>query len=175
MKNSFGFTVVGLALVFGMSTAGAEELLVTEVASGSQQNLALDFATDGKAVALQFKVQLPKGVDAKRVDLSRCLSDLPATHSGQCVYMADKHAVLGLVYSDSNEALKAGVVSIGEIAYDRGLNKRGIVDAGAAAQVIELLVSDADAKSIPAKSSVHGDSKIESGDRKAFDAKIGDR
>lgn len=145
MKIKFAM-LMGAAAALGCSAAMADELLVTSEAGKGRSMMALDLATNGQAVGIQAKIALPKGVDASKVDLSGCLSDLPSSHKGNCVMLDGQ--VLVLVYSDSNEPLPAGVVSIGRVGFAGG--------KGGELAVTEFLVSDANANPLPATHKVAG-------------------
>ena len=144
-KSLFFTAIISGALVGSVS---AEELILTSQSQKSRQMVAMDMATDGRATGVQFKIALPEGVSAKSVDLSNCLADLPGSHQGNCVVLNDE--ILGLVYSDSNELLPAGVLSIGHIGFPAG-SKKGDV------RVTEFLVSDANAKPLPTSTKVVSD------------------
>ncbi|MEZ5463864.1 MAG: hypothetical protein R3F22_01295 [Lysobacteraceae bacterium] len=141
-----GAAIAGALMI---SSVSAGQLVVTNgAAKKGAQSMALDFATDGNATALQFEISLPKGVSADQVDLSACTADLPKTHGGACNVAKGK--IIGLVFSDSNELLPAGVVSIGRISF-RGSNAKV-----GAMQVTKFLVSDANANQLEAKVMVDG-------------------
>ena len=141
-----GAVVAGALMV---SSVSAGQLVVTNgMAKKGAQSMALDFATDGNATALQFEIALPKGISADQVDLSACTADLPKTHGGACNVAKGK--IIGLVFSDSNEVLPAGVVSIGRISINGSNGK------AAALEVTKFLVSDAQANQLEAKVVVDG-------------------
>lgn len=99
-------------LVFALAShaVSANELLLTSAKRANSGAIALDVSSDGSATALQIRLDVGKGLE---VDLSNCVSGLPSTHSGTCAYRNGRVTVL--VYSDSNEMLPAGIVSIGSI------------------------------------------------------------
>lgn len=149
INKSIVFSVVG-ALLFGASSmASADELLVTAGTAKKGGNIALDIMTEGSTVAFQFNILLPKGVDGSQVDLSRCVADLPKTHSGQCNVANGQ--IIGLVYNDQNVALPQGMVSIGQIGINSALSsKTGLT-------VSNFVVNDSAARELPAKASVSFD------------------
>lgn len=109
MKNHMiGAILVGMML---SSVASANEFVVTSAKARGSQAIGLDFVNEGEATALQLRFNLNK--DAK-VDLSKCVAALPATHSGQCAVSGDILTVL--VYSDENALLPTGLVSIGSVS-----------------------------------------------------------
>lgn len=134
---------VGVCLAFFAFSAGADELLVTPSAAKAKGGAvyAIDFVSSGEAVALQFNIRLPKGINASKVDLSRCVADLPKSHTGQC--SVAKGHIIGLVFNDTNEPFAPGMVSIGKISIDASLAKsqKGL-------QISEFLVSDSKAKPV---------------------------
>lgn len=147
-NKSVALSVFG-ALLCGMSSmAIADELVVTAGAAKKGGSVALDLVTEGATVAFQFNLQLPKGVDASQVDLSRCVADLPKSHSGQC--NVAKGQIIGLVYNDQNIALPKGIVSIGQIGLKGGLVRGGLT-------VSDFVASDASAKAVPVKTSISFD------------------
>lgn len=140
---------IALASALALGSASAAELLVTpDAAKGGGSVAALDFASEGNAVGVQFRVKLPKGVSPEQVDLSKCTADLPKPYGGQCGML--KGEVLVLVYSDDLKPFPAGVMPIGTLAMKQG--------GGSGFAVSELLVSDARAQPIQAKSQVAGES-----------------
>lgn len=98
-------------LAFG--SANANELLVTSASAKSKSSnaFALDVSSDGNATALQIRLDVGEGL---KVDLSKCVSALPSSHTGACSYKNGRVTVL--VHSDRNELLPAGIVSIGSIS-----------------------------------------------------------
>ena len=148
MKTSKLIAIVASgALLVGMSyKASAEELIVTSVAKAKGSVFSVDVVTDGAAVALQFNIRLPKGVSPDQVDLTKCVADLPKSHSGQCAVA--KGQIIGLVYNDQNVPLPAGVVSIGKI----GLNNSGAAKSKLSVAYFE--VNDAAARELPVTSRV---------------------
>lgn len=129
------FLLVGALLAVG-SAAQADELLVTSSAAGRAQAVGVDYVSSGSAVAFDFKIAVPGGEKAK-VDLSKCMADLPKTHVGQCSFV--KGMVIGLAYSDSNAPLPAGVFKVGSI---------GIQGASGKPEVSYFLAADKDANKV---------------------------
>lgn len=130
------------ALAGSLLLAGAvsaNELIVTSEKSAGGQAAALDFSSKGQASALQIRFAVPSGAS---VNLSKCVSDLPATHGGECRY--DKGVLTILVYSDTNAKLPAGVVSIGTVSVAS--------KAGGSLAMTELLAFDAQANKLSVKS-----------------------
>mgnify|MGYP003405568824 CR=1 FL=1 len=136
--------LAGIALVSASFACGADELIVTSNASKAQdaQAYAVDFVTSGNAVALQFNIKLPKGVDARQVDLKSCMADLPKTHTGQC-NVAKGH-IVGVAYNDTNVPFAAGIVPIGKLY----IQSRGKGNRVGSLRVSEFLVSDKNANAI---------------------------
>ncbi|HRQ64757.1 MAG TPA: hypothetical protein PKZ76_07840 [Xanthomonadaceae bacterium] len=122
-------TTAALLLSLALGSASANELFVTSAKSAGGQAFALDINSSGTATALQIRVAVGEGL---KVDLSKCVSGLPGTHSGACGYRNGKVTVL--VHSETNEMLPSGMLSIGSIAV-----------SGASAKelsVVELLAFD---------------------------------
>ncbi|MCB1611862.1 MAG: hypothetical protein KDI60_08925, partial [Xanthomonadales bacterium] len=72
-----------------------------------------DYVSNGDAVAFDFKIDVPGGTDAV-VNLKSCVAALPKSHAGQCSFA--KGQIIGIVYSDSNERLPKGIISIGSVS-----------------------------------------------------------
>lgn len=105
--HMIGFVLAGAMLA---SSASANEFVLTSAKAKGSQAVALDFVNEGSATALQLRFNLNKGA---KVDLSKCVSSLPSSHSGQCAVSGDVLTVL--VYSDENALLPEGLVSIGSV------------------------------------------------------------
>jgi len=71
--------------------------------------------------------------------VSRCVSEVPKSHQAQCV--AKDGEIHGMVWSNSNEKLPAGIISVGQVSFS-GTEKAGL---------IEVLVADSNAQPINAK------------------------
>ena len=111
-------TIIGLSMALGLAgIASAENTVVVThgAAKGGAASAALDFQSDGEARAFQFLLQLPKG--ASNVNTSKCLADLPKSHSGKCAASKDGSKVAVVVFSAANAALPVGIHSLGEISY----------------------------------------------------------
>jgi hypothetical protein len=149
INKPIAFSIIG-ALLFGASSmVSAEELVVTAgAAKKGGSTIALDLVTEGSTVAFQFNIPLPKGIEASQVDLSRCVADLPKTHSGQC--NVAKGQIIGLVYNDQNVALPKGIVSVGQIGLKGNIARGGIT-------VSNFVANDASARELPAKTNVSFD------------------
>ena len=147
MRTKITSISLAVSLCFAAFTASAsDELVMATEKAGGRSALSLDFATEGNAVALQFNISVPKGTSAAQIDLKSCLADLPKSHAGNCVYNEKAGEIIGLVYSDANEVLPSGVVSIGHIGL-KGLASDNL-------KVAQFLVSGADAQPIEAKASL---------------------
>lgn len=134
----------GIALISLSFACNADELIVTPSASkaGAARVYAVDFVTAGNAVALQFNIKLPKGIDAKDIDLKSCVADLPSTHTGQC-NVAKGH-IVGVAYNDTNVPFAAGIVPVGKIYIQSQGKSVRVGDL----RVSQFLVSDKNAQAI---------------------------
>lgn len=132
MKNVI---IAGVLLATG-SVASADELLMTSSAAGRAQAISVDYVSSGSAVAFDFKIAVPGGEKAK-VDLSKCMADLPKSHVGQCSFV--KGVVIGIAYNDSNAPLPAGVFKVGTI---------GIQGASGKPEVSYFFAGDKDANKL---------------------------
>ena len=135
----------GMALVAGaVSAAGAgNNVWITEAKVKGANSFALDLETEGSVAAFQFFVKLPAGVREADVDLSKCLSALPKSHQGGCVFK-DGQVRLG-AFSPTLEAFPAGMTSIGSIT----IKGKGL----GAVELTDVELSDKSSKVIP--STVH--------------------
>lgn len=117
--------------------AQADELLVTMAKSGRGGAVSVDFDNrTGTAVGFEFKIAVP--TDAK-VDTRQCLSDLPKTHTGVCVFNNIEGYVVAMVFSNVNKALPQGVVSVGHFTVRAGTQPLNV-------KVLHFLAADVDAK-----------------------------
>jgi len=128
-------------LAIGSSNSSANEVVLTqghEKSGGSR--LALDFVNfSGEATGFEFELALPKG--ARNVDTSKCLSELPASHTGACQFNQKTGRVIVIVYSNENRPLPRDGISLGWIG--------GVPSAGAGVRVEKLLVADVQGRSLP--------------------------
>ncbi len=130
-------TLMVAALLAFSGAAMADQLLVTESAKGASRAVGLDYVSSGNAVAFDFRIAVPGGESA-RVDLSKCMADLPKSHVGQCSFV--KGMVVGLVYNDSNLPLPKGTLRVGSISINTASADK--------ASVIHFLAADKDANKI---------------------------
>lgn len=141
--GALAFTAVMAAGSF--TAAHADELIITDSVAKGGSSIAVDLVTEGSTVAFQFNIKLPRGVKPSDVDLTKCVSDLPKSHSGQC--NVAKGQIIGLVYNDQNVALPAGLVSVGRVGIKSGLSKGKL-------EVAYFEVNDASGRALEAKTSV---------------------
>lgn len=134
----------GAILSLMSQTAMSEELLVTSGNAKGRSSVALDLSTNGEAVGFQFNIKLPEGISADQVDLKSCVADLPKSHAGQC--SVAKGEVIGLVFSDQNAKIPAGLISIGRISFNGNVQKDLVIS--------QFLVSDAAANPISSSAKV---------------------
>ena len=141
MKKIIKLAALSTAVVFAGSAA-ADELLVTSSAAkgGNANAVALDYQSSGAATGLEFKLTVPKGA---QVDTSKCLSQVPKSHTGVCAYSSEAGIVTGMVFSDNNDLLPKGLVSIGTIS----VKGKGAADAF---KVQHFLAADANGQNIGA-------------------------
>lgn len=93
--------------------ASADEVLVSSEVAKGVEVVGIDYVSTNKAVAFDFQIEIPGG-EAAKVDLSRCVADLPKSHTGQCSFAKGK--VIVMVYNDSNVALPEGVLKVGSVS-----------------------------------------------------------
>lgn len=100
--------------------------LISEAQAGRNgaRIAAIDFQSDGEVSAFQMRLVLP--ADAKKIDLSRCLKDLPKEFTGVCNANGNKVAIT--VYSPSNKAAPAGLVSVGKVSFVSATSGKIAVD-----------------------------------------------
>lgn len=138
LLRSLSLAVAG---VFVLGTASANEVILTAGQAKGGNRMALDFASSGNATGFQFEVAIP---GAKKVDTSKCLAELPKTHTGACQFKADTGTVIVMVYSNENAVLPDGVNSIGWLSAP---------GAGKGATVKGLLVADTSGNPLPVSNS----------------------
>jgi hypothetical protein len=140
------------ALALGASQAYAAgeagQVWLTEAKMKGSNAIALDLETDGRVAAFQFFINVP-GVSESEVDLSSCLSSLPKSHQGGCVFK-DGQVRLG-AFSTSLSTLPAGMTKIGTIRIKSGKGLGPI-------HTSDVELSDKDAKVLPSVVHIERDS-----------------
>lgn len=135
--------LIAASFVFA-NVAQADELLITQQKKGGTHAIALDYISDGKAAAFEFRIAVPGGEGAK-VNLSKCVEGLPKSHTGQCAFA--KGHIIGLVYNDNNAPLAKGLHRIGSVTIRseaEGMPKVNyFLAADASAQKLDAAVRDA--------------------------------
>lgn len=96
-----------------VSVAHADQLIFSAEKSGGSRVAAIDYVSNGDAVAFQFNIDVPGGTEAS-VNLKSCVAALPKSHAGQCSFA--KGQIIGIVYSDTNEFLPKGVINVGTVS-----------------------------------------------------------
>jgi hypothetical protein len=96
-----------------VSVAHADQLIFSADKSGGSRVAAIDYVSNGDAVAFQFNINVPGGTEAS-VNLKSCVAALPKSHAGQCSFA--KGQIIGIVYSDTNELLPKGVINVGTVS-----------------------------------------------------------
>lgn len=115
-----------LAMAFGAASfsASADDLIGTVgKGKGGQTTVALDLITSGESSVFEFVVAVPKG--AMKVDTSKCMKSLPATHTGRCEYNAETNEIIGIAYSNSAAVLPKGAMELGTVGFVDSLAKAG--------------------------------------------------
>ena len=116
--------------------AGPSDLLVTNFGGST---LGFEFLNTGAVSALQFDVKFQEPVQAGALNLSKCVSALPSSHTGGCSVL--KTGVLRvLVYGNANELLTSGGIGLVSANYDFGQ-----------VSIENLLVFGADASTLTAE------------------------
>jgi hypothetical protein len=135
MKSLSKYTSLAFALALASTPAFADDLLGTFAkGKGGVNNMALDLVTSGESVAFEFVIEVPKG--ATNVDVSKCLSTLPATHIGKCQYNDKTREIIAIAYSTTNAKLPAGALGLGGISYT------SLQKGGSGATIRDLVVAD---------------------------------
>lgn len=110
-------SVFSAAFMFALavpSLASANELLVTPAQSkAAGAAIALDIVSDGNISGFQFALDFGKAKLAK-MNLSRCLSELPSSFAGECRQVGSKVYVIAM--ANQMVTLPEGIVSIGSIS-----------------------------------------------------------
>jgi hypothetical protein len=103
------------------SLMDSNQVLVTQATDKNKGNrYGLDFVSDGNAIAFEFTLAFPKGTRLGSMDISKCVSQLPSSHTGKCMINENTSELLVLVYSMSNAKLPAGVVTVGDVGLGAG-------------------------------------------------------
>lgn len=129
MRNLTAAIVLSL---FATAAVASDALVVTGEKAKGGTAIALDYSSSGAASGFEFKIAIPGGEKAK-VNLNGCLKGLPSSHAGACNFA--KGQVIGMVYSDSNALLPAGMLSLGTIAVSG--------TSGQSPSVVHFLAADA--------------------------------
>ncbi len=139
---------LGAAMLVASSAASAEaEMIATASMSKAGGAVAIDMFSDG-VVGFQARIKISDGVNTK-VNTSKCLAALPATHKGTCIYNKDGSLFI-LAYSMSNTPLPKGHLALGQI---------GVSGPSAAKiEVTEFLATDVNNKAVNVSSSMGSDS-----------------
>lgn len=143
MKNVLKIaTVAGVfGAMFSVSASANEILLTSSEAKGSSRAMALDLVTDGNVTAFEFTVSAN---GAKSVDTSKCLTELPKSHQGTCVFRAKSNDVIVIAFSPTNAPLPSGVVGLGSLSLPAGNAAKAGVSA------TNVLFAGADGREIKA-------------------------
>lgn len=104
----------GFFLAASTASAGDSTILLNQVQGKGGTVLSVDLVSGGDVSAFQYLITLP--ADAKGVNTSKCLADLPKTHTGICRAKGNRVAVV--IYSADNKPLPGGAQGIGMISYD---------------------------------------------------------
>lgn len=133
-----------VAASFGVSAIQQNAPLAMEASGrGGAKILSLDFESDGQAASFSFRVVLPAG--AKKIDTSRCLSDLPKGFQGVCkVY--DEKVVAVTVMNVEGKAFPAGLNSVGKLSYVSNAKAAAQIDTFEASNTLGELASAGAAK-----------------------------
>lgn len=112
--------------VAGVSAKQQNAPLAMEAAArGGVKILSLDFESTGEAASFSFRVVLPAG--SKKIDTSRCLSDLPKGFVGVCkAYEGNVVAVT--VMNTEGGAFPAGLNSVGKLSYVSNSQDAAVID-----------------------------------------------
>lgn len=105
--------LVASGFVSAAAMENAVHVAEAKASRGGARLASVDFESDGQTSAFQMRITLP--ADAKKIDLSACLSELPKSFTGICKAYGNKVAIT--VYSASNSTLAAGLASVGKISF----------------------------------------------------------
>jgi hypothetical protein len=136
--------VFALACASLSAVASASEVIVTGGLSKSASSFSVDVSSSGDVASFNFRLFVP-GADVSRIDLSKCVADLPKNWRGSCAVAKD--AVYLIANSEDGKALPSGLHSVGTIRLPGGLAKAQ-VEAGLI--VDELFVGDAEGRDLRA-------------------------
>lgn len=139
-------TLIAVALAAVSSFASADNFDVITAKSGNGHAMGLEYTSGGTAVGLQFKIKVPEGAV---VDTSNALSGVKqwgTDHQFVVKYNDVEHYVVGMVFSDTNQAIPRGTFNLGTLSAKTKGNK------GDQFEVIEFISADVNAKAIPSTS-----------------------
>lgn len=108
---AFGFLVC--ASVSAVAKESSVLVMADESRRAGAKVASIDFEAAEMTSAFQMRMTLP--ADAKKIDTTNCLADLPKSHTGLC--KASGNRVSLVVYSTDGKALNPGLVSVGRISY----------------------------------------------------------
>lgn len=149
VKLSKVLSAAGLAAVLVCSAAGANELLLVDGGlSKAGRAFSLDFRSDGRATAIEARIDVGVSGELAKVNVSKCAGRLPATHTGSCVFNGKE--VVILVYSATNALLPAGIIDLGTISVAGGS------EGAKSVKVTSFIAAAPDATALP--SSIVADS-----------------
>lgn len=115
-----------LLAVAGVSAKSQNAPLGMEVeAKGGAKIMSLDFESSGDAASFTFRVVFPEG--AKRIDTSRCLSDLPKGFTGVCKAY-DGGVVAVTVFNTEGGVFPAGLNRVGKLSYVSNNKSAPVID-----------------------------------------------
>jgi hypothetical protein len=95
-----------------------ELLLVDGGLAKAGRTFSLDFNSDGRGTAIEARIDVGAEAKGSRVDVSKCVVKLPASHTGSCVFNGKE--VVILVYSATNALLPAGMIDLGTVSVSGG-------------------------------------------------------
>ena len=144
VTNSIVLGLLG-AFCFQVSAKENSVLVMGDESKRAGMKVAsIDFEAAEDVSAFQMRLNLP--ADAKKIDTSNCLADLPKSHTGLCKAFGTRVAIV--VYSADGKALDPGLISVGRVSY--------ATKAGGAISVDKMASSGRDAQEDVVKSRVEG-------------------
>lgn len=113
LTNVIAFGLLACSAAGAIAKESSVLVMADESRRGGAKVASIDFEAAEATSAFQMRMTLP--ADAKKIDTTNCLADLPKSHTGLC--QASGNRVSLVVYSMDGKALNPGLVSVGRISY----------------------------------------------------------
>lgn len=122
MKSKFIAIAIALLMISLNSKAQQPDLIGTATNDRKGTVLSIDFASTPSVYGLQYDIKLPAGFDAKRANLSSCLSGLSSSFDGSSCIALNNDTIRVIIFSLSSEPVSTG--NIGSILISRNGDRK---------------------------------------------------